>query len=236
MNIIYIVNVKNLQSMYKAPGTSFLFLHPRNPDSIILQYLYTNTKPFSAFIIHFCISLWDISSSLSHYHIIHIKTSYRILLLLFSLSRFTAHYFTHTYIYPLLPKIRFSQHLMLQAFICTYRWWYSASTAKTLSVCFLSLSHVACSVCLWTGCPGLQGADAPQHHQMVSNSHGMFRPFKTMTPYCWWAHSEVDVFLTVCCGISTPWYLEVAISSMKPSLLSLHVSWLLFSGLHHRSR
>ena len=74
-----------------------------------------------------------------------------------------------------------------------------------------------------------------QHHQMVFNSHWMFQSFKTMTPYCWWAHSEVDVFLTMCFGISTPWYLEVAISSMKPSLLSFQESCLLFSGFHQRS-
>ena len=84
--------------------------------------------------------------------------------------------------------------------IWTYRWWYSAYTCivQTPSVCFLSSPHVAYFVCLWTGCPGLQGEDAPQHHQMdLSNSHGMFRSFKTMTSYCWWAYSEM-MFFSLC--------------------------------------
>ena len=38
-------------------------------------------------------------------------------------------------------------------------------------------------VCLWTGFHGLKGVDTSRHHQMVTNSHGMFWSFKIMTSY-----------------------------------------------------
>ena len=88
-----------------------------------------------------------------------------------------------------------------------------------------------CHPCLWTlvrmmtGFHGLQGVDASQHHQMITNSHRMFRPFKTMTPFCWRAHSEYDDVSHCVSGSSTPSYLKVYISEMKLSLPPLLANW-----------
>ena len=75
---------------------------------------------------------------------------------------------------------------MLKCYFCflLVRLWLSDFCRCHL--CFWTL------VCLRTGFHGLQGVDASRHHKLVTNSHGMFRPFKTMTPYCWHTHSEYD--------------------------------------------
>ena len=59
---------------------------------------------------------------------------------------------------------------------------------------------------------------------------------KTMTPYCCRAHSEDDVFLTVLWNFDSLIFRSCYIVYPAWSLFCcLQVSWLLFSGLHHRS-
>ena len=115
--------------------------------------------------------------------------------------------------------------------MCTYRWWYSVFCVQTLSVCFLSLSNFAYSVFQWTAVPDNNEKFFQQHHQVVSNSHELFRSFKTIIVCPQWRWC----FLTRCCVISTSWYLGV-MPYPAWSLLSLKVCWLFISGLQHRYR
>ena len=65
---------------------------------------------------------------------------------------------------------------------------------------------------------------------VITNGQRMFRPLKTMTPYCWPAYSEYGVIPHCVSWDPTPWYHAVAINSSKPILLLLQVTWQLSFG------